>query len=191
MDSSSADTLIERCRRGDGDAFRRLVETHQGYAYALAFRLLCDGEAARDVVQESFIRVWKHLSEYRPTIKFTTWMYRIVVNLSYDRLKTDRRRNRLMTTDGEWGSPMDIADPASMEQQIADRDLAGKIRRLAGTLPEMQRLVFTLRDLQDLSVRETAEILAISVASVKSNLSHARQAIRKRLEPLEKTGEYR
>ena len=87
MDPSSTETIIERSRGGDGEAFRLLVKAHQGYAYALAFRLVCDDEAAKDVVQESFIRIWKHLPEYRPTVKFTTWMYRIVVNLSYDRLK--------------------------------------------------------------------------------------------------------
>ena len=86
------DEIIERSRRGEREAFRVLVEHHQSYAFALAFRLVCDEDAAKDIVQESFIRVWKHLSEYRPTVKFTTWLYRIVVNLSYDRLKTDRRR---------------------------------------------------------------------------------------------------
>lgn len=190
MDPSVTDTVIERSRRGENGAFRLLVERYQGYAYALAFRLVCDEEAAKDVVQESFIRVWKHLPEYRPTMKFTTWMYRIVVNLSYDRLKTDRRRNRLMRNEREAEGYAEVADPASTEQQITNHDLAERITFLAAGLPVTQRLVFTLRDLNDLSVQETADILAISGESVKANLCYARRAIRNRLKQLDVIREY-
>lgn len=176
------DEIIERSRRGERDAFRHLVEQHQSYAFALAFRLVCDEDAAKDVVQESFIRVWKHLAEYRPTVKFTTWLYRIVVNLAYDKLKTDRRRERVMSSERNCEEVQGPSDREASETAIMNRDLAERIRALALGLPPKQRLVFTLRDLQDLSVQETADILAISTNTVKVNLSYARQWIRKNLD---------
>jgi RNA polymerase sigma-70 factor (ECF subfamily) len=160
------DELIDRSKRGEIDAFRHLVKRHQGYAFALAFRLVCDEETAKDVVQESFIRIWKHLQEYDPAVKFTTWLYRIVVNLSFDQLKMDKRRGRVI-------------------ENFVNRDLVERIRRVAARLPLKQQLVFVLRDLNDLSVQETADVLAMSSGSVKANLSYARQTIRKKMEQLD------
>jgi RNA polymerase sigma-70 factor, ECF subfamily len=171
------DEIIERSQNGERDAFRQLVEHHQSYAFSLAFRLVCDEDAAKDIVQESFIRVWEHLGEYRPAVKFTTWLYRIVVNLSYDRLKADRRRVRVMSIERQ--EPVDCA---ASEIALMNRDLAERIRALAGGLPPKQRMVFTLRDLHDLSVQETANILAISTNAVKANLSYARRRIRTNLD---------
>lgn len=178
------DELIERSKRGESDAFRHLVESHQGYAYALAFRLVCEEEAAKDVVQESFIRVWKHLQEYDPAVKFTTWLYRIVVNLSFDRLKMDKRRRQVIENEQELDERFPLDNNAA-EQNLINRDLAERIKSVAERLPLKQRLVFVLRDLNDLSVKETAEVLAMSSGSVKANLSYARQTIRKQMEQLD------
>jgi len=178
------DELIEHSKRGDSDAFRHLVERHQSYAFTLAFRLVCDEETAKDVVQESFIRIWKHLQEYDPAIKFTTWLYRIVVNLSFDQLKMDKRRKRVIENEQELDERFAL-DNNVAEQGFVNRDLAERIRSVAARLPLKQRLVFVLRDLNDLSVRETAEALAMSGGSVKANLSYARQAIRKQMEQLD------
>ncbi len=184
MTQDLLDELIERSRRGESDAFRHLVERHQGYAFALAFRLVCDEEAAKDVVQESFIRIWKHLQEYDPAVKFTTWLYRIVVNLSFDQLKMDKRRKRVIENERELDERSAL-DNNGAEQGFVNRDLAEKIRSVAARLPLKQRLVFVLRDLNDLSVQETAETLGMSGGSVKANLSYARQTIRKYMEQLD------
>lgn len=184
MTQDLIDEFIERSKRGDSDAFRHLVEGHQSYAFTLAFRLVCDEESARDVVQESFIRIWKHLHEYDPAVKFTTWLYRIVVNLSFDHLKMDKRRKRVMENEQELDERFAL-DNNGTEQGFVNRDLAERIRSVAARLPLKQRLVFVLRDLNDLSVQETAEALAMSGGSVKANLSYARQAIRKHMEQLD------
>jgi RNA polymerase sigma-70 factor (ECF subfamily) len=173
--------LIVRSKEGDPGAFRQLVEYYQGYAYALAARLLADEDDARDVVQESFIRVWKHLVKYDPRARFTTWLYRIVTNLSYDRIKANTRRARVIAP----GSDEVIAsapDPVrSTEQDVQTEQTLNEINDLAGDLPPRQRIVFVLRDLHDLSIREVSEITGIPSGSVKTNLYHARQAIRGRL----------
>jgi len=182
------DELIERSQSGETEAFRLLVEEHQGFAFALAFRLVCDQDAAKDVVQESFIRVWRHLWEYDPATKFTTWLYRIVVNLSFDQLKVDKRRRRVIENERELDA-MSASGNSVAEQNLINKDLAEKIKSVAARLPLKQRLVFVLRDLNDFSVKETAEVLAMSSSSVKANLSYARQNIRKHMRHIDNVRE--
>ena len=87
--------IISLCIKGNKEAFRRLVEKYQPYAYALSLRLLCHEEDAKDVVQECFIRVWHHLHKFNRKNKFTTWLYTIVSNLCYDRIKINNESNSL------------------------------------------------------------------------------------------------
>ena len=88
--------LIERAKMGNVNAFTSIVNMHQHYAYAVAFKILCDEENSKDVVQESFIRIWKHIADYNQKSKFTTWMYKIVVNLCYDKLRRIKRQNHII-----------------------------------------------------------------------------------------------
>jgi len=176
------ESLMDRCKRADTDAFRELVERHQGYAFALAFRMLCESDEAKDVVQESFIRVWIHRADYRTGMKFTTWLYRIIVNLCCDVLRAKQRRERIFLRAGEsMGAPVG-ADSHDPEELAGNRDLAERIHRLAASLPERQRIVFTLRDLQDQTIEEVAAIVGISAGSVRTNLCYARAAIRMKLQ---------
>ncbi len=176
--------LLERCLEGDKQAFRQLVASCQQYAFALAFRIVWDEDEARDIVQEAFIRVWKNLPSYDPAVRFTTWLYRIVVNLSYDAArKWSRRQGRSLPLEA---ADMQGADGMPGEETtLINRDLAAKIRAFSEDLPPVQRMVFVLRDLQDLSISETAETLSMSPAAVKTNLCYARRSIRKRMEQLE------
>jgi RNA polymerase sigma-70 factor (ECF subfamily) len=180
------ESLMDRCKHADKEAFREIVERHQEYAFALAFRILCESEAAKDVVQESFIRVWIHRGDYRAEMKFTTWLYRIVVNLCYDLLRAKRRREHVFLPMGESMGTHVEADRHDPEELAGNRDIAEWILRLAGNLPERQRIVFTLRDLQDQTVEEVAAIVGISPGSVRTNLCYARAAIRMRLEAMRK-----
>lgn len=174
------DTLLTS-RNGNTDAFQKLVETYQGYAYSLAVRFLGNEEDALDVTQEAFIRIWKHLPNFDSRCKFTTWMYRIVTNLCIDRVKTGNRREQEMPP----GFQEQLMAAVDIEDENIKKQLAGIITGFAADLTPRQQAVFVLRDLQDLSVVEVAEVLDISKSSVKSNLCYARQNIRKRLEHLE------
>jgi RNA polymerase sigma-70 factor (ECF subfamily) len=176
--------LIGRCLRNEGGAFRQLVEEHQRYVFSLAFRMLRDDEDARDVVQETFIRVWKNLHAYDMRAKFTTWLYTITVNLTSDMLKSKTRRRRWLLAP-ETTESQNSAGTMEEEMNIVNRDLAAKIRELAGSLPPKQQLVFVLRDLQDLTVNEVAQILSMSTNTVKTNLCYARKFIRAHMQELE------
>ncbi len=175
-EQQTVEQLAVSAQAGDAGAFRCLVERTHPMAFRLAFRLLTDDHDARDAAQESFIRLWDHLDRYDPTQRFETWFYRIVTNVAMDRLRARKRR---------WGvfprtdrRAIDAADPSTLESAGANAELAGIIRTLTDDLPERQRAVIVLRDLQDCSTEEVAEILGISVASVKTNLHYARARIR-------------
>jgi len=186
--ASRLEQVITRSKQGDVWAFRQLVEAHQQYAFSLAFRILCDADDARDIVQEAFIRVWKHIQSYSPEAKFTTWLYKIVVNLSYDRLKGEGRRRRLFMRMPSAAEYSHHDEGVAVDADMINRDLADKIKTIAQGLPFKQRMVFVLRDLQDLTVQEVAGILEMSHESVKTNLCYARRYIRLRLKEMEVQG---
>jgi RNA polymerase sigma-70 factor, ECF subfamily len=177
---------LRRCRNGDTDAFRRIVDDHQSFAYAVAYRFLGNRADAEDAVQDSFIRVWEHLKDYDPRKKFSTWLYRIVANRCLDALRSRKRRGEEIAADSPAGeSAIRSGDP---EKANDDRETVGLVNELVRDLPEKQRMVFILRDLQDLSADETAEIMGMSGASVKSNLFHARRYLREAIIRLERRG---
>ena len=157
------------------------MEEFQLYAYALAFRTLADEEDAKDVVQETFIRLWNNLRRYDPSVKFTTWLYSIVINLCYDSLRSRRARRAADTTDASLLAS--IATEDNPERTLDNAELGALIGTLTEELPPKQRMVFVLRDLQGLSIREVCDILHLSEGSVKTNLVYARKHLRGKLEP--------
>lgn len=172
--------LIESCIKGDVHAFRTLVEKLQSYAYTLAFRILLNEEEAKDAVQDSFIKVWKNLGSYNGKYLFTTWMYRIVVNTCIDRLKEIKKHSEIYSDS--------ISESRNAEESIINRELAKQIRGLSKELPQKQRIIFILNDLQGLSLDEASEVLNMPKGLVKSNLYYARKSIK---EKLLKTEEWR
>lgn len=182
----TTDEILQRSVKGDMDAFRTLVELHQTFAYRLAYRLLGSDEEAKDIVQESFIRVWRHLPKYRANGKFTTWLYSIVTNLCYDRMKARKRRSKVIRTLEQPFSAF-VASTDTLEGDIEAKDIARLILITAEALAAKQRLVFILRDVEDLSIAEVAQITGMSKGSVKSNLCHARHNIRIKLEKANKS----
>lgn len=175
--------ILDRCIGGDLSAFRPLVEEYQGYAFAVAFRVLCDEEEAKDVVQESFVRVWKNLSHYNREVKFTTWMYSIVTNLCYDRLRSRKKRKTTVVDGVDPSLFASLTAEDNPERLYNNKELAGVITMLTEKLPPKQKIVFVLRDLQGLSVHEVSNILQLSEGSVKTNLVYARRYLREQLTP--------
>ena len=175
---TSTEVDLDAAGRGDLAAFERLVRTHQQYAFSLAVKFLSDEAEATDVVQESFLRVWKHIDTYNPDQKFTTWLYRIVANLCIDRLRSLQRERRVFPSLRPDLALEGIPDERNWETLHSHQQLAEIVLMLSDRLSEKQQLVFTLRDLQDLSVDEVANITGLSVGSVKTNLHYARKYIR-------------
>lgn len=163
----------------DQAAFADLMGRHHAYAYALAMRFVWDEAEAEDVVQEAFLRVWRHRETFAPERTFTTWLYRIVTRLSLDHLRRRNRWSAILTRPG-----IGAQEPAAPEDIAHDLDTARTVaivRAGVERLPEVQRVVFTLRDLQDLSMEEVRAITGMSADAIKANLYHARKRMRRLL----------
>ena len=170
--------VITRSQCRDLAAFEQLVRKYQPYAFSLAMKFLCDEAEASDVVQDSFLRVWKNIDRYDPKQKFTTWLYKIVVNLCVDRFRALKRSRSIFLSRDRDPVMEDLPDERDWETMRSHEQLADVIRTLSGRLSPKQRMVFTLRDLQDLTVEEVVEITGLSTGSVKTNLHYARKSIR-------------
>ena len=172
--------IIEKAQTGDSLAFQSLVEAHQMFAFRVAFRLLCHEENAHDVVQEAFIRVWKHLEKFNNRKRFSTWLYKIIVNLCYDQMKSAWHQHHQSIND----DCARFAEQTDLEGNVSNQDLIQRIRYFSRNLPPLQKAVFILRDLEELSIDEIADIVNISKGSVKSNLYYARSHIRNKMKAL-------
>ena len=180
MNPENIENLIEQSKRRDTAAFRQLVETYRSFVFRLAFRLLCSEDEAKDIVQETFVRVWLHLHKYKNHTRFTTWLYKIACNLCYDRLRAIKRFRGDAKTSIDL-SDFDVPSGENIEQSVINRDLKELIITLTHGLTPKQRLVFTLRDIEELELDEVREITGMSGAKIKSNLYLARQYIRNKI----------
>ena len=181
MDKSSLNNLITSCLRNDQKAFREIVECYQSMIYSLSFRMLCNEEEARDTVQETFIKVWVNLRSYQSDKKFSTWIYTIASNLCLDKLKSSKHSKYSGSIDEKIN---DLISTDNIEQAIINTELAEIILRLTGELTPKQKIVFTLRYLEEIEMEEIREITGMTAEKIKSNLYLARQSIRIKLENL-------
>lgn len=164
--------LVARIAAGDVEATRCFVARHLNRLHGLAFRLLGNRADAEEVVQEVFLRVWEHAGRWQTgRARFDTWMYRVTVNLCYDRL----RRRREVLTDAPPEQADSAPDAAAM---IHSSQVAARVRDALNRLPERQRTAITLCHHQELSNIRAAEILEVSVEAVESLLSRGRRKLR-------------
>jgi RNA polymerase sigma-70 factor (ECF subfamily) len=171
--------IIDRIKKGDQAAFRRIVEDYRQQAFSMAFRILCNEEEARDIVQESFVKIWQKIGTYDMTQKFSTWMYKIVANGAIDRLRQIKKHKQVNLE--KVIMKIDYQNLELTQIEDDNKETAQLISLLAEGLPEKQQMVFILRDLQGVDSAEVRQILNLSETSVKSNLYHARKAIKEKL----------
>lgn len=187
MDDDSAD--VRRAQAGDFASFERLVHAHQQRIYDLALRMVHRPSDAQEVVQETFLSVVRHLASFRGEAKFSTWLTRIATNHALKMLQRRRREDlhrAILNSDEE--SYADLPHPdfiavwsESPEQVASRRETRELLKEALDSLDEKYRLVFLLRDVQELSTRETAETLGLSESNVKIRLLRARLMLRERL----------
>ena len=176
--------LLARCLQGDTQAFAQLVAQQQTYVYNLAYRLLGEAEDARDLAQDALLRVWQMLPSFRGEARFTTWLYRLVVNLGLNRLARQRRGPTQVALDSE--SLLDSSRLASDPEEILGAsERRAFIWRQVDALPEKYRLVITLYYQHERSYAEIAQILHLPLNTVKTHLARARQRLARRLANLE------
>ncbi|HEY4056678.1 MAG TPA: sigma-70 family RNA polymerase sigma factor [Kofleriaceae bacterium] len=184
--------LIRRLRDRDERAFRELLELHRDRVFNITYRMLGNRSEAEDIAQEVFITVFKTIDSFREESKFSTWLYRVAVNHTKNRIKYLARRHerkhesvdeRSEETNGATsGSPARMAQPDKALQTAQSEKL---IQDAIAALDDDQRTVVVLRDIEELSIEEICEITGLPDGTVKSRLHRARLVLRKKLQRLE------
>lgn len=183
MNQEKIQELIARSRREDTTAFSLLLSEFQPLVFQLAFRLLCDEDEAKDMVQETFVKVWLALGKYNGECKFSTWLYKITCNTCYDRLRS--LRHSPIDNDFDYSSPTNISSDDNIELTVANRQLKELILKYTSELSPQQRLIFTLRDIEELDVSEVQTITGLSAGIIKSTLYLARKSIRNKMNQID------
>jgi RNA polymerase sigma factor (sigma-70 family) len=175
--------LIDSARRGDLDAYNRLVLAYQDMVYNQAYRLMGSFESAEDATQDAFISAYRNLSSYRGG-SFKAWLLRIVTNACYDELRRQKRRptiplEPLDSEDEEVESPRWLADPSETPEEAAERaELNQALQRCLADLPDEFRAVVILVDVQGLDYSEASQAIGKPLGTVKSRLARARLRLR-------------
>ncbi len=185
--------LVARIQEGDDWATEELVNRYQQKTYAIAYHMCSeDGEEAQDLTQEAFLRAFRSLGKFRGDSSFYTWFYRIVVNVCLD---SRRRSRRWKLTFSPWrqvqrgkGSPgevpeeqPDMRDDINPISALSGKQFAKEIKKSLKALPERQRLVFQLKVLHGMSIREIAQVIGTAEGTVKSHLFRATRFLREEL----------
>lgn len=170
---------------GDHTAFEQLMRRHNTRLFRTARAVLRDDAEAEDALQEAYLEAYQHIREFRGDASLSTWLTRIVVNRALMRLRSTKRHRNVVPIDAPYGKdsremPMDVADPSaeSPRDAAARSEMRRMIERRIDELPLGFRTVFVMREVEDLSVRETAECLSIPEATVRTRLFRARALMR-------------
>ncbi len=188
-DPGSEVSLLERIRNGERELFQELVLSHERSVYLAALSVLKNEADEEEVAQEALLKAWTHLDQFRGESKFSTWLIRIAINEAKMRRRKDHRKHLFepLEREDEDGNfvPRDFADWREIPSETLERkEVRTALMRALRSLREPYREVFLLRDVQHLSVEETAQLLGISIPAVKSRLLRARLRMRDQLAPL-------
>lgn len=185
MEKEKSDSiLLEQFLSGDEQAFTELVTRYQRYVMNVVCSLAGNSQDADDIAQEVFIRVYRNADSFRRQSKFSTWLYRIVINTSYTYLK---RKKKFIPLDEIGPRPVLGQVP---QEGIQDKDKQVLVRKVIERLPFKYRTVIVLKEIEGLSYEDIALSVGCSIGTVESRLFRARQLLKKLLSPLlEKEGD--
>jgi RNA polymerase sigma factor (sigma-70 family) len=171
--------LVEALRKGDERAYRFLVDTYQSLVLNCCYRFVEQSETAEDLTQEVFIEVYRSIRSFRSESKLSTWIFRIAITKSLDHAKGLKRKKRFTflksLVPGDENEVLSVAsDEASPHQLLENEERKNTLLRVLRSLPENQRVAFTLSKYDELSYKEIAEILNTTVPSVESLIFRAK-----------------
>src|SRR5438132_5170671 len=175
--------LVARSIRGDNESFDQLILRWERPIYALAYRTIGREEDARDVCQETFLRAFRGLSAFRGQAKFSSWLYRIALNLCRDWLRRERRAP--VTQLPEHTDLLELAaasEPSeSIEDLVARQDLARQVESVMAELPEEQRTAIVLKEYHGLTFQEIADLMGCPLSTVKTRMYQGLSVLRREL----------
>ena len=182
----SDEELVARARNKDFGAFEQLLDRYEDKIFRLAYRFVRNEAEAQEVLQDTFLSIWRKLDTFKGDSQFGSWLYRVAANTALMRLRAQRRHPEVSTEELPVGYLDNYGQlpPAGEnwakrpDDELQSDELRRHIQSAVDSLPEIYRTVFTFRDVEGLSTEETAEILDISVPTVKTRLHRARIALR-------------
>jgi RNA polymerase sigma-70 factor (ECF subfamily) len=185
--------LVERAQRGDKRAFELLVMKYQRKLARLLSRMVRDPAEIEDITQESFIKAYRALPQFRGESAFYTWLYRIAVNTAKNYLVARGRRAPTTTEfNAEEAEGFDDAellrDIATPEAELQTKQIAAAVNKAVDALPEELRTAITLREIEGLSYEEIAQMMDCPIGTVRSRIFRAREAISEKIRPMLGTG---
>jgi RNA polymerase sigma-70 factor, ECF subfamily len=185
-DNQASPVSLEALRAGSRAEFARLVDAYSSLIYRLGLKMLGNPQDAEDVLQETFIKAFRHIQGFDGRAEISTWLYRIATNEALMVLR--RKHPEMVSVEEPASSMMEDQDPLQIvdwccipEEELMSAEGRAYLDQAIGTLPASLRLVFLLRDIEGLSTRETAEVLSLSETAVKTRLSRARLRLREEL----------
>jgi RNA polymerase sigma-70 factor, ECF subfamily len=186
--------LVERVRAGDKQAFGLLVEKYRRKLMRLLSRMVRDSEEIEDIAQETFIKAYRALPQFRGDAAFYTWLYRIAVNTAKNYLAARGRGMRTvsdhaMNDEDEPDERLMAQDISTPETELLSKQVAIAVNQAVDALPEELRQAITLREIEGMSYEEIAEYMACPIGTVRSRIFRAREAIATKLRPLLGTSE--
>jgi RNA polymerase sigma-70 factor (ECF subfamily) len=181
--------LVRRLQQGDETAFRELFDRYNRRAFAVAFGVVRNKQDALDIVQDAFIKVHKHIESFQGTSSFYTWLYRIVMNLSIDHVRRNKKgrnvdfdeRIKRGDEDAGDGSILPTLLGTNPRRTALRRELIERIEKALDELPEYHRAVLLLREVEGLSYEEMAKVLEVPKGTIMSRLFHARRKMQESL----------
>ena len=182
--ASTDEELVARSMGGDLDSFNQLVLRWERPIYALAYRVIGREEDARDVCQETFLRAFRALGGFKGQAKFSSWLYRITLNLCRDWIRRERRQPLAQTPEGVDLVELagEAEDTESIEELVARKEIGAAVAKAMALLPEEQRTAIVLKEYHGLTFQEIADMLDCPLSTVKTRLYQGLTVLRKQLE---------
>lgn len=176
---------IKLVKKGDQSAFEDIVEFYQNKVFAICYRMVGNQHEAEDIAQEAFLRAYINIQSFDENRKFSTWLYRITTNLTIDRIRK-KKPDYYLDAEIKGTDGLDLysqipAEQALPEEEVESLEMQSVIQQEIMQLPEKYRSIIALRFLDELSLKEISEILALPVGTVKTRVHRGREALRKRL----------
>jgi RNA polymerase sigma-70 factor, ECF subfamily len=189
MTASEAPAILARARQGDSEAFRALVEKHSRSAFRLAFRMTGNEQDAEDVVQESFLRAYRHLGRFEARADFGTWLYRIVSNCSVELIRTRRsRQTRARMEPLDQMPVVPASDNPGPERLAQSADIGRRVGAALDGLSPLERAAFTLRHYEGRTIDEISRTLRLGTSAAKHAVFRAVRKLRSELAEVRDSG---
>ena len=183
--------LVDRVQQGDDAAFKELFDRYHRRAFAVAFGVVKNKQDALDIVQDAFIKVHRHIKSFQGSSSFYTWLYRIVMNLSIDHVRRNKKGKDMDYDDKVGREAVEVAGDGTLLPSILDgnprrtvlrKELSEAIQAALDDLPDYHKAVILLREVEGLSYEEMATVLKVPKGTIMSRLFHARKKMQAALE---------